>query len=226
MGSTVGHHGIQTFLPAAAERSVTVAAIAVERRRYTLDEFLELIDELAAAGSWDWFEIIEGALVAHASPRDPHMRAAVACLLYLGDAQRAGYGRAGTDRTVVLDYQGPGVPVHEAYKPDAFFVVNERVAILDHPEVPSVVGAPDIVVEVLSPTTSRFDRPPRGGKFRGYQRAGVRYYWLVDTMEQTVTTYERQGERLIATGTLRAGDTLRCPLFPELGLAVDTLFHD
>jgi len=201
-----------------------MAAIATERRHYTLPEFLALLDELELAGSQDRFEIIGGELVAHASPVDPHMRAAIACLLFLGDAQRAGYGRVGNDRTVVLDYRGPGLPVAHVYKPDAFFVATDGLAILEHPETPSVVGAPDIVVEVLSPSTARHDRPPKGKKFRAYEEAGVRHYWLADTDRRALAAYERRGERLVETATLRPGDTLRCPLFPELGLAVDTLF--
>ena len=201
-----------------------MAAIATERRQYTLPEFLDLLVELELAGAQDWFEIVGGELVAHASPTDPHMRAAVACLLFLGDAQRAGYGQMGTDRTVALDYRRPNIPVQHAYKPDAFFVMRGGRAILRHPETPSVVGAPDVVVEVLSPTTERFDRAPRGGKFRGYRDFGVRVYWLVDVREQTVTTFERQGADLVETATLRPGDTLRCPLFAGLTLPVADLF--
>jgi Uma2 family endonuclease len=201
-----------------------MAAVATERRRYTVSEFLALVDDLELAGVQEWFEIIEGELVAHASPIDPHMRAAIGCLMLLLDAQRAGYGRAGVDRMVVLDYQGPNIPVEHAYKPDAFFVALDGKAILDHPDVPSVVGPPDIVVEVISPTTARNDRPPLGKKFRGYQQYGVRYYWLADTIQRTITTYERRGSRLVEAAVLRPGDTLRCPLFPELGVEVTWLF--
>ena len=202
-----------------------MAAIATERRHYTLPEFIALAEELELAGSQDWYEIIGGELVAHASPVDPHMRAAIGCLLFLGDAQRAGYGRVGTDRMVVLDYRGPGLPVLHAYKPDAFFVMLDGRAILEHPETPSVVGAPDVVVEVLSPSTERHDRPPKGKKFRAYEEAGVRCYWLADPERRTLITYERRGERLVETAVLRPGDALRCPLFPELELAVAELFR-
>jgi Uma2 family endonuclease len=201
-----------------------MAAIATERQRYTVAEFIALADELELAGSQEWVEIIGGELVSHASAEDPHMRAAIVCLGYLIDAQRAGYGRAGTERMVVLDYRGPDIPVEHAYKPDAFFVLREREAILQHPEVPSVVGAPDVVVEVLSPTTARFDRPPRGKKFQAYERAGVRHYWLVDTRAMTITTFALQAGKLVETAVLGRGDTLRCPLFPELGLPVTELF--
>jgi Uma2 family endonuclease len=224
-GAAIGRKAIRALNDVVATGDTSggggiMAAIATERRRYTLPEFLALLEELELAGSQDWYDIIGGELVAHASPVDPHMRAAMACRKLLLDAQWAGFGRAGNDRTVVLDYRGTSLPVAHAYKPDAFFVATDGRAILDHPETPSVVGAPDIVVEVLSPTTARFDRPPKGKKFLAYEEAGVRYYWVADPVRRTLATFERRGERLVETAVLRPGHTLRCPLFPELGIKV------
>ena len=48
------------------------------------------------------------------------------------------------------------------------------------------VGAPDMVVEILSPSTSRHDKLL---KFNAYQRAGVREYWLVDPDSRTLSVY-------------------------------------
>lgn len=48
---------------------------------------------------------------------------------------------------------------------------------------------------------------------------------LAGSQDWTVTTYERQGEELRATAVLRPSDTLRCPLFPELGVPVAALFE-
>ena len=47
----------------------------------------------------------------------------------------------------------------------------------------SCVGAPDLVVEILSPSTARHDRLT---KFLKYQEAGVREYWIVDPDTKTV----------------------------------------
>lgn len=49
-------------------------------------------------------------------------------------------------------------------------------------------GAPDMVVEILSPSTARRDRLV---KFELYRRAGVREYWIVDPQNQSVEVYLR-----------------------------------
>ena len=193
-------------------------------RRYTLAEFLELLDEAEQAFNPPWYELIEGELVIYASPNNRHMLAATALLHYLGDARLAVYGQEGTDRSVALDYPQRGAQAQDIVKPDAFFVTLERRSILDVPDVPSVGGAPDIVVEVISPRTGRFDRPPRGQKFRAYQRSGVRFYWPVDLPARTIRQFERRDGHLVEVAALRPGDLLGCPLFPELALPVAHIF--
>ena len=47
-------------------------------------------------------------------------------------------------------------------------------------------GAPDLIIEVLSPSTQRHDRLT---KFSLYQRAGVQEYWLVDPASRSVSVY-------------------------------------
>jgi Uma2 family endonuclease len=55
-----------------------------------------------------------------------------------------------------------------------------------------VRGAPDWVAEVLSPSTSRYDRTL---KLRAYERAGVREVWLVHPLDHTLTAYRLEGGR-------------------------------
>ncbi len=47
-------------------------------------------------------------------------------------------------------------------------------------------GAPELVVEILSPSTSKWDQ---NDKFRRYERAGVREYWVVDPLGKWITVY-------------------------------------
>ena len=47
-------------------------------------------------------------------------------------------------------------------------------------------GAPDMVVEILSPSTSRYDRTY---KFNAYKKAGIREYWVVDPETKTLAVH-------------------------------------
>ena len=53
---------------------------------------------------------------------------------------------------------------------------------------------PDLVVEVLSPSTQANDR---GVKFDDYERSGVREYWLVDPEHGAVEMYHAEGGRFV-----------------------------
>ncbi len=59
-----------------------------------------------------------------------------------------------------------------------------------------IQGAPDLVVEIVSPSTGRKDRKQ---KFEIYQRYGVGEYWIVDPEEQVVEIYRHKGGCNIAT---------------------------
>src|SRR5437016_5346149 len=73
---------------------------------------------------------------------------------------------------------------HDIVEPDLFFVAKERRSIL---RKDGVHGAPDLVIEVLSPSTAMYDR---NEKLALYQRSGVREYWLIDPSERTVEIRE------------------------------------
>ena len=65
--------------------------------------------------------------------------------------------------------------------PDVMIVCNHDIIHED-----GIYGAPDLVVEVLSPSTTNYDR---GAKLETYGRAGVREYWLVSPLARTVEVY-------------------------------------
>ena len=71
---------------------------------------------------------------------------------------------------------------------DDTVVQPDLVVICDHSKLSGTgcVGAPDMVIEILSPSTARNDRTL---KFDIYRRSGVREYWIVDPDTKTVSVH-------------------------------------
>jgi Uma2 family endonuclease len=102
-------------------------------------------------------------------------------------------------------------------QPDILFVSNERRGIIMEA---NVSGAPDLVVEILSPSTAERDREL---KLTLYARYGVREYWIVDPEDETVEVMELGAEGAAGVRRYDAG-TVESVLFPRLSIALDDIF--
>ena len=109
---------------------------------------------------------------------------------------------------------------HDVVQPDLLFVSRQRAHLLSGGD--AVRGAPDLVVEILSPATADRDR---GYKHALYAKHGATEYWLVDPVEETIEIHRRQqGGALVAADTFGRGQTLRSPLLAGFELDVDAVF--
>jgi Uma2 family endonuclease len=100
-------------------------------------------------------------------------------------------------------------------QPDMMFVSNERKAIIRD----QLWGAPDLVVEVLSPGTAAHDRTDKLGWYRQY---GVRECWLVDPAALRITVFDFTG----ASPAIRAvelSDTVRSAVLTEFSAPAASL---
>jgi Uma2 family endonuclease len=159
-------------------------------------------------------EIIEGEHYVTASPNIRHQRISRR-LLYLieGYLQAHPIGEvfdAPTD--VVLSDINVVVP-------DLIYVSNERAHTLTSQ---NVRGAPDLIVEILSPGTRRRDE---GLKREVYEQLDVREYWLVDPEANTIVVYRRSQERFHphARYTKAAADILTTDLLPGLDVPLEVI---
>lgn len=105
----------------------------------------------------------------------------------------------------------------DVLEPDLIFVLNEHKEILKD----WVRGAPDLVIEILSPTTAARDR---GVKLRTYARFGVKEYWIVDPEERAVEVYHLMLEGYELVRTFQQTDTITSSLLPEFALPVSAVF--
>ena len=108
---------------------------------------------------------------------------------------------------------------NDVVQPDLLFVSHERELLLSNSE--NVRGAPDLVVEILSPSTAEKDR---GYKRTLYAQHGVAEYWLVDPVAETIQVQRQRDGALTPTDTFGRGDTLRSPELPGLELKLDDIF--
>lgn len=103
-------------------------------------------------------------------------------------------------------------------QPDLLFVTKAREHIITEK---AIEGVPDLVVEILSPATSRTDRVT---KAQIYARYGVHAYWIVDPGQEVIEIYllEADGYRLAAT--LQGNTRMFAPPFTELEIVARDVF--
>ncbi len=161
-------------------------------------------------------EILDGEHYVTASPFRRHQRVSGNLHLLLAPFVRE--HRLGEVYYAPVDVI---LSLHDVAVPDLIFVSNERLEILTDK---NVQGAPDLVIEILSKSTSRRDK---GVKLERYGLFGVQEYWLVDPDRRTLRVYRHDGERLTVVSDLAAdsGDSLSTPLLPGLVIPMEKVFE-
>ena len=160
-------------------------------------------------------EIIDGEPYVTPSPNTKHQTVALslagALWSYL-DENRIGRVFIAPFDTVLSDF--------DVVQPDLLYISRERRGVLTDK---NVRGAPDLVVEILSPTTRRTDEKI---KRRLYERFAVAEYWVVDPDLDSITIYRRTGDALarVAELTTEAGDALTTPLLPGFSASLADIF--
>jgi Uma2 family endonuclease len=102
--------------------------------------------------------------------------------------------------------------------PDLIYVSNARASVVT---AKNVQGAPDLVVEILSPSTR-----PRDERLKRdlYEREGVQEYWIIDPDRHVVVVYRRAGARFEPPLDYGAADTLKTAMMPGLALSLERVF--
>ena len=185
-----------------------VATLSLQRARITYQDYLQMPEG-------ERYEVLEGDLKMVPAPSERHQRAVLALSYVLvTQVERPGLGRVNiAPLDVILDDD-------TVVQPDLCIVLKDRLSIVA-PE--GLRGAPDLVVEVLSPRTAARDRDV---KRRLYGRYGVREYWIVDPDGRTVEVLINSGGNMAITGVFAASDRVESPLLSTLELVVDQLFTD
>lgn len=158
------------------------------------------------------YELHNGNIVFMPSPSDKHQFVVTDLTTMLNSYVKT--HKLGRVIVAPMDTQLSEVDI---LQPDILFVSNQRLGIIDK----IVNGAPDLVVEILSPSN---DTKEMSYKKYVYETAGVQEYWLVNLEKQTITQYELVENELRWQRTLTKADTLESVVLAGFSLALDTLF--
>jgi Uma2 family endonuclease len=157
------------------------------------------------------YEIVDGELYVTPAPSTRHQGISIRLTSRLFRVlDEGGQGRLfNAPIDVVLNE-------HNIVQPDIVYIKNENRSII---EEKYIKGPPDMVVEILSPSTRRTDVIVKAAL---YAQFGVPAYWIVDPDLEQIETHSLQHGTYASTGTFRRPERLKLPDYPEIDL--DYLF--
>ena len=159
------------------------------------------------------YELIDGVLIMVPAPNIAHQRShrnlGVQMTTFVDQRELGEVFLAPTD--VVLSDT-------DVVQPDVLFISKERQHIITEA---NIQGAPDLVVEILSPSTSRNDWREKRDL---YAEHGVNEYWVVDTANRVVYVMLLKDGVLDIVETYASGDVLTSPTLKGFEVSVDDLF--
>jgi Uma2 family endonuclease len=162
---------------------------------FTYDDYKTL-----TASTDDRYELIDGDLYMVPAPTVAHQVVKKNLAFLLEQHVRA--TRCGRILDAPLDIVLGQGDERSVVQPDILFISNARASIVTDPEI---VGAPDLLIEVLSPSSVKRDRSL---KMSLYARSGVREYWIVDPKLQCIEVFSLGTRGPSVSSTYRLGDRL------------------
>ena len=174
---------------------------------WTYDDYAALHDD------GNRYEIVNGVLIMTPAPSPEHQDIVGEIFSALRThIKLAGLGRVFTG-PIDVDL-GP----KNVYQPDLVVVLNTH---LDRVAEKKIIGAPDLVVEVASPSTAAYDRLT---KYEKYAHAGIREYWMVKPKSRSVEVLVLEGREYRSLGIFRGEQTLPSRIVPDLPVGVERFF--
>jgi len=159
------------------------------------------------------YELIEGELIIVPSPNEYHQRISGRLEFILRAFVE--------DKNLGRVYDAPFDVVfskEDVVQPDILFISKAHSKIITEE---GIRGAPDLVIEILSPATSERDQTY---KKTLYARHGVREYWIVDPEEKTIEVMTLGKAGFESSGSYGKMDTMKSPVFPNLAINLSEVF--
>ncbi len=164
------------------------------------------------------YEIIDGELFVTRSPHRRHQQVCGKMFRQLDSWSES----TGLGETIIA----PGIIFSEENSviPDLVWVSKERLIQIED-EAGHLTGAPELIVEVLSPGKQN-ERRDKEAKLKLYSIQGVQEYWIVNRLTKQVEVYQRDNARLVLVATLLGNDQITSPLLPGFCCSISCFFPE
>lgn len=126
-------------------------------------------------------QLIHNELVMSPSPSTIHQNIAGKIFRLLAD-----YVEKNNMGTAFIAPYDVYIDNKNVFQPDIIFVAKENLHLVKEN---GLYGAPDMVIEILSPSTEKYDKGPKKDIYEQY---GVKEYWMVEPADKSVTGYSLQ----------------------------------
>ncbi len=161
-----------------------------------------------------YFQFINGEVIDMPAPNILHQDIVLNIGSYLKD-----YLRHNPLGKVIIAPVDVHFSEKDYYEPDVVFIARERLDIVTKKRIK---GAPDLVVEVLSPNTGYYDLTHK--KFV-YEQEGVREYWLVYPEERRVEVYINSANGFVLHSQAVKQGTLQSSVLSGFEMSIDAVFE-
>ena len=161
------------------------------------------------------YELIDGDLLLTPAPNISHHDSAKELFtLLLERLEKKGLGKVFIAPVDVVFSET------DVVQPDLLFISKDRLSIVTKK---NIQGAPDLIIEILSPESEKRDRVL---KRKLYHRNGVKEYWLVDTESKTIEVLTLSDGDYKTHAVVSENSTLTSPAFPTLSFSLKTVFPE
>jgi Uma2 family endonuclease len=161
----------------------------VERTRITAQEYFEQPETNLPMA------LIDGVVMSSPAPTPNHQ----IIVFKVGKL----IDRIMTDGEMLLSPIDVHLDDHNVIQPDILWIAPDSQCVIDDKRLR---GAPDLVIEVLSPSTARDDKTV---KFRLYERHGSRELWLIDPTAEYVEVWRRENDVFVHDGVYGPADSFQ-----------------
>ncbi len=179
-----------------------------KKQLYTYEDYAKLPEGAP-------YQLIGGELVMTPSPIPYHQRISkrIEFLIYEFAEKKKGLGEV-LDAPVDVYFEEK-----ETFQPDILFILKDRLNIVGEKKIEA---APDLIVEILSPSTAYYDLRHKKDV---YARHGVKEYWIVDPIEKSIEIYEnKEGEFILIIKASSGKGKVSSKLLDGLTVDIEEIF--